>query len=200
MALGTNLIITILEIVTLGHLKNKLNILKYYTYLQNFFALIASFILSVYLFGDIASNKLIPEFVRGLRYVATCGLTVTTFIFITFLGAGKKVALTDDDFQRRFNPKMANIILHYVCPTLSLVSFIFLEKDIRLCNDIWTGIVAIPSCVYWCIYTILSATKLWEEPYEFTKTKEKNKILGCIPFLLIPLSFVVTSFLLWNVK
>ena len=49
---------------------------------------------------------------------------------------------------------MANIILHYICPILSLVSFLLFEREIKISNGIWTAIVAIPSCIYWITYII----------------------------------------------
>lgn len=200
MALILNLVILGCELYALGHIKGKLNILKYYTYLQNFLSLIISFVCSVYLTISIISGKTMPEFVIGLRYVATCGLVVTMFIFIVFLGNGKKIAITEDDFLSGFSPKKANIIFHYVCPMVSLLSFVVFERQVDLTNDIWTGIVAIPSCTYWIVYIVLSKTKLWEEPYDFTAASKKNNLLEILTVLLIPLSFIAISFVLWNIK
>lgn len=69
MALILNLVILGCELYALGHIKGKLNILKYYTYLQNFLSLIISFVCSVYLTISIISGETMPEFVIGLRYV-----------------------------------------------------------------------------------------------------------------------------------
>ena len=195
-----NVIIIICEFRTLGHIRGKRNILKYYTYLQNFIGLIVSFIFCICLIVCIVSDRTIPEFVKGLRYTATCGLLATMLIFIAFLGAGKKIQITEDDFLFGYSPKTANIILHYICPILSLVSFVLFEREITLSNGIWTGIVAIPSCIYWIIYIVLSVTKLWEEPYEFESKGEKNNIGEILSVLLIPLSFIAISFVLWNIQ
>lgn len=195
-ALILNVIIVVCEIYTLGHINGKINILKYYTYLQNLIGLFASLILV----WAILSGNTIPEFVRGVRYIATCGLTATTFIFLTFLGAGKKIAMTEDDFLPGCSPKTANAILHYICPMLSLISFVVLEREIQLSNGIWTTLSAVPSCGYWIIYLILSAAKVWEEPYQLESNGKGGKIREGLIFLLIPLSFVAISFALWNVK
>ena len=195
-----NLIIVICEFLTLGHIRGKRNILKYYTYLQNFIGLIVSFIFCICLIPCIVSDRTIPEFVKGLRYTATCGLLATMLIFIAFLGAGKKIQITEDEFVFGYSPKTANIILHYICPTLSLVSFVLFEREITLTNGVWTGIVAIPSCIYWIIYIVFSVTKRWEEPYDFASQGEKNNIGEILSVLLIPLSFVAISFILWNIK
>ena len=44
-----NIIIVVCEIWTLSKIKRKINIIKYYTFLQNFLALIVSIIFSIYL-------------------------------------------------------------------------------------------------------------------------------------------------------
>lgn len=199
LALIMNITIIVFEIFTLGHIRGKLNILKYYTYLQNFIALIISLIFSIGLIVCIISDVVFPEFIKGLRYIATCGLLVTTFIFVVFLGAGKKIKITEDDFMPGCSPKTANILLHYVCPILSLISFVFFERNIDLTNDIWTAIVAAPSCIYWTIYLVLSLTNLWEEPYNFASQENNNNIRDILSIILIPVSFIAISFIVWNI-
>ena len=199
-ALIINTVIVISEFVTLGHIRGKRNILKYYTYLQNFLALIASLIFSVCSVVCLISGRAIPESIRGLRYVATCGLLATMFMFIVFLGAGKKLAITEDDFLPDFRPVTANIILHYICPILSTVSFLLFEREITVSNGIWTAIAAIPSCVYWIAYMLLSLTNAWEEPYSFVSPGKALKLWDMLSVLLIPFSFIAISYILWNMK
>ena len=200
LALLANIILVFCQLHTLIHIKGKWNILKYYTYLQNFLACMISIVCCIFLLIGIFGGKEIPEFVRGLRYIATSGLAATMFIFIVFLGNGKKMAMTQDDFIHGFHPQKANWILHYICPVLSLISFLFFEREINLSSGIWTGLVPIPSCTYWVVYFFLTVTKRWEEPYSFSCDEKKNVLLEILPFILMPLSFVVISFILWNIK
>lgn len=195
-ALILNIILIGLELMVLISIKGKRNILKYYTYLQNFLSLITSIIFSLCLIFCLSSKKSIPEFIKGLRYVSTCGLLATSFIFLIFLRKENKNVITQDDLLFNFNPKLANIILHYLSPLLSLVSLVFFEQVIILTNGIWTALVAIPSCLYWLVYLILSATKKWDEPY---KLSAKNKFIEVLTFILIPISFIVISIILWNI-
>ena len=83
-----------------------------------------------------------------------------------------------------------------------MLSFLVFERQIPPTNDIWTGIVAIPSCAYWVTYLILSAAKLWEEPYNFTpqKSKKNNHITETLSIIFIPLSFIAISYILWILK
>ena len=199
-ALLINLIIIFCELYTLLHIRKKTDILKYYTYLHNLLALSVSTVFFIYLIICIASGSEIPELLRGIRYVATCGLVSTMLMFLTVLGGGKKIALTEDDFIPGLSPKIANAVLHYICPVLSLVSFVFFERELPLLNGVWTSITAIPSCLYWIVYIILSATKSWEEPYAFTAQEGKSKMQEVIPFFLLPLLFIAVSFVLWTVR
>lgn len=199
-ALIINILIVIIEIRTLGHIKGKLNILKYYSYLQNFLALVASLIFSVALTVCIVYGRELPEFIRGLRYIASCGLLAATFIYIAFLGGGKKIAITEDDFIGGFSPKAANRNLHYICPILSLLGFVVFEREISLTNGVWTSLSALPSCLYWIIYALLSAAKLWEEPYDFASKEGKGALRAGLSYFLIPVSFIALSFVLWSLK
>ncbi len=195
-ALIIHVIIVLCEIYVLGHIKEKINILKYYTYLQNLLGLLSGMVMIV---GILCGNTL-GVYAKGFHYVATCGLVATTFIFVTFLGAGKKVALTEDDFLPGCTAKTANAILHYFCPALALISFVFFEREISLSNGIWTSLAAAPSCIYWIVYAILSATKRWEEPYQFAAEGKSGKVLDVLTYISIPLLFVAISFVLWTVK
>ena len=108
--------------------------------------------------------------------------------------------MTEADFLPGCSPQMANSVLHYVCPVLSVLSFVLFERDISLSKGIWTSLAAIPSCLYWIVYAVLSATGLWEEPYAFAAQEEKGVLRKCLPFFLLPASFIALSFVLWIVK
>lgn len=196
-----NVAICICELYTLGNLKSKTDILKYYTFLQNFLALIVSALFSRYLIAAVFFDRPVPEFLRGLRYIATCGLMATTLIYAVFLSANGKNQLTPEDFIR-LNPKTGNFLLHWFCPLVSCLSFVLFERQISLTDSLWTALAPIPSCLYWIVYLILSAAKLWEEPYDFSSGKagKKTAVPEVLTVTLIPLSFVAVSYVLWQLK
>lgn len=201
-SLVLNLIIAGCEIWTLSKIRKKINIIKYYTFLQNFLALVISSVFSVCLITAIFRSGEIPEFIRGLRYIETCGLIATMFIYIVFLSSKSENLMSEEDFVSNFSPKKANFILHYFCPVISLLSFVLFERQILLTTSEWTGYAAIPSCVYWVIYAVLTATHLWEEPYDFTPTNAKGKsaLLEVLTMMIIPISFILISYILWRAK
>lgn len=195
-----NLIIVISEIYILSRLKNKLEVFKYYTYLQNVICLIVSSLFLIYLVGNVLFDSVIPEYIRGLRYVVSTSLVFASIIYIVFLSSNKKNRINDKEFVG-ISGKKANIILHYLCPILSLVSFICFEKSIILDNSIWTLLVIIPSCLYWVIYLVLSICKVWVEPYDFSnKSGKKNIIFDILSVVSIPFLFVLISFIVWNLR
>ena len=200
-ALVINLIILICEIYVLIKVRRKRNIFKYYTFLQNFLTAIASAIFIVYLILNILFSYQITEYIKGMRYVSSCGLITTTIIYVLFLSSNNKNMLSNEDFVK-LNPKTANVLLHYLCPVLSLLSFIIFEREITLTNLIWSGLAALPSGLYWLVYLILSLTKLWEEPYELISKKMgvKGLLLEIFTLILIPIIFMLVSFLLWTIK
>lgn len=195
-----NLIIVGCEIWILSKIRNKVNIIKYYTFLQNFISLIIGIIFCVYLVIAIFFEGTIPQFIKGFRYIATSGLIATMFIYVVFLSQNSKNLMSEKDFISKFNPKVANFVLHYFCPVISLLSFVLFERQIVLNQLEWTGYVMIPSCLYWIIYLILSVTGLWKEPYDFSLSKNKNKFIEIITMISLPLSFILISYVLWNIK
>ena len=200
-ALVLNVILCTCGLYALGNLRKKADILKYYTFLQNALALPVSLVFSTYLTAAILFDRAVPEWTRGLRYIATCGLMATTLIYAVFLSANGKNQLTPEDFIC-LNPKTGNFLLHWFCPLVSCLSFVLFERQISLTDSLWTALAPIPSCLYWIVYLILSAAKLWEEPYDFSSRKagKKTAVPEVLTVTLIPLSFVAVSYVLWQLK
>lgn len=196
-ALIINLLIIYLDALVLIKIKKKIDILRYYTYFQNLLSLLVSIILSIYLIIYFINGNIINEYVKGLRYTVTCGLISTSLIYTLFISKNEENKLNEEDFNN-FNYKVANLLLHYIIPILSLISFTIFERKIHINNSIWTILCAVPSIAYWAIYLILSASHLWKEPYNF-KTKKQNVLLEVITFIFIPLSFIFISIIIWNI-
>jgi hypothetical protein len=171
-------------------IKNKKEIFKYYTYVQSLLALIVSIILIIcFIIGEI------PGYVRGLRYIVTCGLVFTMIIYNLFLARNSNNLMRDEDYIGNFKAKWVNFILHIFCPIISLISFIFFERDVIVEDGIWTILVVLPSALYF-IFNIIISSKL---PYDFS-TKKSNKVIDKLIFVLIPMLFILVTFIIWNIK
>ena len=130
MAIVFNLLLILMEGAIFFRVKNKLNILKFYTFLQNFIALTVSILFCVFDVRELLGYGNIPELMKGLRYTATCGLAATMFVFAVFLAprfkSGK--SKTHTDLFGGLEPKTANLLLHYICPIISILSFVLFER------------------------------------------------------------------------
>lgn len=204
LAIILNIVLIILELKMFIGVKNKSYIFKYYTFLQNFIALITSaifvFFETLYIFNG---NNIIP-WLKGMRYTATCGLAATMFVFAFILAPRYKSGKSSnhEDLFGGLNPKTANLILHFICPLISIISFILFERQISIGSE-WTSYAAYPSIIYWSIYILLTITHLWKEPYGLTnndknkKTTIGQKIKGILLLMLIPIIFIGLEYLLW---
>ncbi len=201
LAILLNISIIILETSIFIKVKNKLNILKFYTFLQNFLALAISIVYCFYAVKQLLGHGNVPEIIKGSRYTATCGLAATMFVFAVFLAprfkSGKSQSHTD--LFGGLEPKKANLILHYICPIISIVSFLVCERGTVLTDSEWTGYAAIPSCTYWAIYILLTAAHLWQEPYGLMASKKERKkhLAGILLLIAIPASFILISYVLY---
>ena len=201
MALMFNFLLIIIEGATFLKVKNKLNILKFYTFLQNFIALAISILFCGFAIIELLGYGNVPELIKGLRYTATCGLAATMFVFAFFLAprfkSGKSKSHTD--LFGGLESKKANLLLHYICPIISIVSFLLFERGTVLTDSEWTGYAAIPSCTYWAIYIFLTITHLWKEPYGLTasRTERKNHLIGILLLIAIPALFILLSYVLY---
>ena len=201
MAIVLNLLLVLIEGTVFLKVKNKLQILKFYTFLQNFIALMVSLLFCGFAVRELLGYGAVPELTKGLRYTATCGLAATMFVFAVFLAprfqSGK--SKTHTDLFGGLEPKKANLLLHYVCPIISIVSFLLFERGTVLTDSEWTGYAAIPSCTYWAVYILLTVTHLWQEPYGLTaaRTEKKNHFIGILLLIAIPASFILLSYILY---
>lgn len=202
-ALVLNIAIVALEIFVFTKLSDKKEILKYYTYLSNLIALMAGVVFIAVTLWNLIGGNPAPIWLKGIRFTATYMLVTTLFVFSLVLLPSHKSGntITAADFIG-ISPKLANLVLHYLCPIISAFSFILLERQPVLSGSQWTLYAAIPTIVYWSIYLILTAANLWKDPYGFSGSGEKNGsfisvVAGIVMFMLIPAMSIGLDYLLW---
>ena len=195
-ALILNLFVIRINTIVLLKVKKKQDIIKYYTYFHAALLTVINIIYSFCIIMNLLLDNIVPEYVKGLRYVSICGVLMASFVYVVFLSKKESNRFNENDFNG-FNPKLANIFLHYVSPFVMLLSFVFFERSIELNNSIWTILAIIPTALYWIIYLVFSVFKVWKEPYDFSG---KNKVLEIISYISIPVVFILISFILWNIK
>ena len=193
-----------LDFFVLSHLTDKRDLLKYYTYLSNLIAMISGAIFVVFTLMNLISGNPAPVWLKGIRFCATYMLVTTMFVFSLVLLPRRKSGnlISHNDFSAKVSPKLANLVLHYLCPVISAVSFILFERQPVLAGSEWTLYAAIPTLAYWAVYLLLTTFHLWKDPYGFSTPSEKNRsvgaaIAGVLMFLLIPALSMGLDYLLW---
>ena len=204
LSLIANVLLLVMQTWALCGIRSKNYLFKYYTYLQNLISIPVSAFFAIAIAAYCINVPHLLKAAKGFRYVATCGLAVTMFVF-TFLSITcrkDKNRIGSSDCKPGYPYRLVNIVLHYIAPVLAVISFLYFEKSIILTGSLWTAIVAIPSVLYWIAYLILTVTKKWDEPYNFSISRNKavNNIAQVAFVLLFAVLFVFTSILLWENK
>ena len=159
--------------------------LQYYTIDSNILGCISSLILV----GALLIKGKTPSWVHKLRYYATSCLAVTMVVVLVIIipGAGFRT-IPELLFQG------TNLWMHTVCPLLSIISFLILEKESKL--DVNQSIYAlVPTFVYGIVTFILNIIRVIRGPYSFMFIYEQSiwmtflwmMIIGGIAYILAEL-------------
>ena len=129
----------------------------YYTQLSNIVAVISS---AMFIAFRRSENEKLRTFIRGTRYLAACGLTMTFLVVMCFF-----VPFGTPQVVHNLLGKVNGFLHHLVCPVLSVMSYIFFEDGVKsreavLIPFIATGIYS------FTIYT-LNFLRLAGAPYPF---------------------------------
>ena len=161
-ALLFNVLIIIFEIVgfILSTERHGFNAIKYYTQLSNFLTLIVNVIFCVCAIISFVKKNNIKKWVVILRYISTLNLTITLIIVLTIL-----IPAIPNSFSQMML-KNSNLYYHFICPILSIVSFMFFERGVEFDKSkIYLSLV--PTVVYGVVCLILNALKVITGPYPF---------------------------------
>lgn len=121
----------------------------------------------IYLIAGLINLKkdTLPEFVSLFRLIGSTATLVTFVVVATILGPQFGFM----DFL--FGIDGGFLFLHFICPLLSLISFVFFENDHRL--SFWNSVYAtIPTILYGCVWVFLELIDVkFQEiaPYPFLK-------------------------------
>lgn len=177
-----NAAIVIFEILgtRLSILTHGKSMFEYYTIDSNIFALLASAMCVVYTVRSlIHGDKVMPVWVKTLKYMATCCLTVT-FVVVLFVLA----PMEGEDGYKIMLLWGSMLYHHLICPILALVSLVLLETEPPLPRKA-AGIALIPTLVYAAVILTLNITKSIVGPYPFLHVYEQPVYMSCIWFVLI---------------
>ncbi|MDD3795335.1 MAG: hypothetical protein PHE06_05065 [Lachnospiraceae bacterium] len=161
---------------------------QFYTLDSNILALAASVCYLVYVCRHRSKDRCedspsIPGWVHLLKYLSTCCLTVTFVVVITVLAPAAGVG----GYQKMlFSGTM--LFHHFLCPVLSLISYIFFEGKMdngrrteSAKKDIM--IAVLPTFIYAVIALILNIMKIMNGPYPFLHIYEQPVMVSVFWFV-----------------
>lgn len=168
-ALVFNVIIVLLETIslTMCFCKDGLSSFQYFTIDSNIIAFFASLLYSICTIVDLVYEQdKIPKFVNYLKYIASTCLLITMIVVLTVLVptmGGAKAMLLENAMPYH----------HIICPILTIVSYMFVEKqDIRGYKTAFIpfGI----TLFYGVLMIVLNIVGKISGPYPFLKVTENS--------------------------
>ena len=158
-----------------------------YTEDSNLICLFASLMYVIYYCRGKSTNKTVHFF----RFMTTLNL-VLTFLVTLFL-LSSDYGLYEIMIQNEFK------FFHTLCPTISLVSYLFFEKyrshkaNIMIKAPIFT-------VLYGVVMYTLNITKLYNGPYEFMKVYEHSLPATLVTILGMSIGTIVITFSIFELK
>jgi hypothetical protein len=168
-SLALNLAIVLMEIAAalLSMSRNGASMFKFYTEDSNIFAMLACAAYSVCAVRSLKSGCEIPLWVRQLKYMAACCLTVT-FVVVIFVLAPMMGA---DGFRiMLFYSSM--LFHHLLCPVAAIISFLLFERGPGFSRR-HLRLALLPTVVYAAVTIVLNLTGVLYGPYPFLHVYEQ---------------------------
>ena len=143
----------------------KFSMFRYYTEDSNIFLLVAT---ALWLFFEgryLRDGVAIPDWVRVVKYAATCTTTVTLMVVLTVLAP-----MEHDYAGLLFSGSM--LFVHTLCPLFALWSFLAFEGEPKLHRgDV--SFALIPTVLYALVAIVLNVVDVWHGPYPFLLVHEQ---------------------------
>ena len=194
MTLFLHLVLIVMEIIgfTISISKRGAGILAYYTQLSNLVALLSSILLVVeWLLRKRGAREEVTSFMRivdRMRYLACCMLTMTSLVTVFIL-----TPATGDVREMLFSG--SQLYHHTLCPILSVLSFILLEKRATARGDILIPVTV--TILYGIIMICLNGAGLYDGPYPFFQV---HRIGIPATILWVIVLMVVIALISWGIR
>lgn len=186
-----NFVIVALEVIgaILSIKRRGVSAFLFYTELTNYLTLLISLAYGIIGIVVLKNNRKIPSWLASVRYASTVGLVLTFMVVLCIL-----VPLTPSEFTFYFFGD-SNLYQHFLCPILSVVSFMWFERGILLSKySLCYGVF--PTLTYGLVMISLNVCKILEGPYPFFLVYEMP---WYITVLLLSGILTLTLFTSWIV-
>ena len=172
-SLALNILIAVFEIaaVFLSLIEyGGFSFFKFYTQDSNILLGISSAVMAACKIRFLLSGKKSPDSVKLFSYIAVCCTTLTITVVLALLipNAG---GYSMQNFSR-YMLEGPGFFMHFVCPVMALVSFIFFE-DIHL-PFFATACAIVPTLIYAAVLFVLNIARVLVGPYFFLHIYEQS--------------------------
>jgi hypothetical protein len=177
-----NIFIVAMEIIgtSLTVKTQGISLFQFYTEDSNIFALFACAVCAAYTARNLKSGvSALPRWVKTMKYMATCCLSVTFVVVICILApmagvGGFRIMLLSGSM----------LYHHLICPVAALISFVFFETDPQLTRK-YTYFALIPTGTYAAVAIILNIARVMKGPYPFLRVYEQPVYMSVLWFVVI---------------
>lgn len=142
---------------------------SFYTENSNFFTAFVCLLMAVFQLRALLTGRKVPRWVKRLKYIATCCLTMT-FLTVVFILA----PYYKDEGGVVFLLTASSMLYHHLLnPLCAFVSFVFLEREPRLSGkNVFCALI--PTLLYGSIAVWANVQRLIVGPYPFLRIYEQT--------------------------
>lgn len=157
-----------------------LGIFLFFTDYSNMLSLFAAAFMCIYLWDQIKNGTPIPMWLRLLKYMAVCSLTITmlvvVFVLSPMIGKG----------GLRWSMLYGDMLYHhFLCPVLAIILFLFFEHEPTLeKKHIYYGLILVG--IYAAVFIVLNLLRIVEGPYPFLKYYQQPIYMSLFYTVVIP--------------
>lgn len=178
-----NVSVVLMEIIgsIISAQNNGVALFQYYTDNSNMFTLVVCLIFSIYTARNLLQGKKqLPTWVKILKYMATCCLTVT-FIVVLFI----LIPMGEEGSFHRMLFEKAGLYHHFLCPIVTIISFLVFDGKEPILSKNHVLFATIPTLLYAIITLTLNITKVMVGPYPFLHVYEQPIYMSLLWFIVI---------------
>lgn len=142
---------------------------SFYTENSNFFTAFVCLLMAVFQLRALLTGREVPRWVKRLKYIATCCLTMT-FLTVVFILA----PYYKDEGGVVFLLTASSMLYHHLLnPLCAFVSFVFLEREPRLSGkNVFCALI--PTLLYGSVAVWANVQHLIVGPYPFLMVYEQT--------------------------
>lgn len=172
--------------------ENGLGMLGYYTVDSNILMVVCCFLDIIYQARELQGQQNFI-WIKDIKYTGVCCMTIT-FCIVFFVLA----PMGGLEGYRRIFFEGALKYQHFLCPILTIASFLFIDRFQTTLKRSMVYVALIPTIIYAVITTSLNIAKVMYGPYPFLYVYEQSvgmSVFWCI--LIISIEYAIV-WLLWK--